>query len=297
METEVPNTYVAYGHGIKSAIPLPELQIAAAPAEITILLGKAAGFRSKVEVQSRFFLASSTEVLLTWEDVGQFAIRNGSVVVEPAPGVEAEVLRLYLLGAVLGTVLHYRGQLILHASAVAMNGGAVVFLGDQGGGKSTTAAALYTRGYALVADDVTPIRFEHGIPITYPGYPRIKLWPEAAVKLGYSLETLPRIVFEDDKRSLHCPQGFNSTPLPVRRIYILSPEEAEDKIEPVNLRDALMELVRHSYCHKLLAATGFAAHFFQCNDLVKKIPIRRISSSKSLHSLPKLVKMIEDDLA
>ena len=48
--------------------------------------------------------------------------------VDPLPGVEDSLLRLPLLGAVFSAVIHQRGFLGLHASAVAIDGHAVEFL-------------------------------------------------------------------------------------------------------------------------------------------------------------------------
>ena len=52
---------------------------------------------------------------------------------------------------------HLRGQLSLHASAVSIEGRAAVFIGASGSGKSTFAAYLGGRGYAMLADDVAHI--------------------------------------------------------------------------------------------------------------------------------------------
>ena len=60
----------------------------------------------------------------------------------------------YLLGPVLGFVLRLRGVTTMHASAVCVDGKAIAFVGPQGAGKSTTAAALLSRGCPVITDDV-----------------------------------------------------------------------------------------------------------------------------------------------
>ena len=60
-----------------------------------------------------------------------------------------EDVATYLLGPVLGLLLRLRGVPCLHASAVAFGDSAVAFAGSEGAGKSTTAAALASRGHAV----------------------------------------------------------------------------------------------------------------------------------------------------
>ncbi len=46
----------------------------------------------------------------------------------------------YLLGPVLGLLLRLRGRVCMHASGVVIQGGALLFIGAEGAGKSTTSA-------------------------------------------------------------------------------------------------------------------------------------------------------------
>ena len=52
----------------------------------------------------------------------------------------------YLLGPVLGLLLRFRGVTCLHASAVAIGDSVIAFVGAEGAGKSTTAAAFARPG-------------------------------------------------------------------------------------------------------------------------------------------------------
>ena len=82
-------------------------------------------------------------VRFRWPGVGACEVRDGrEIAVDPAPGVDADLLSTYLLGPALGVLLHQRGGLVLHASAVTVGGGCVAFLADAGWGKSTLAATL-----------------------------------------------------------------------------------------------------------------------------------------------------------
>lgn len=79
-----------------------------------------------------------------------------------------------------------RGELTLHASALATNNRAALLLGQSGAGKSTLAAILASRPEMnLLADDTSPISFEgdeHAFVST--GDPELWLLEDARVALG-----------------------------------------------------------------------------------------------------------------
>ncbi|NEX18412.1 MAG: hypothetical protein C1943_17865 [Halochromatium sp.] len=89
------------------------------------------------------------------KDVARYRVQDGrEILVDPLPDADPGDVRLWLLGTALGALLHQRGLLPLHVSALALSGGAYAFCGDSGAGKSTLAAALHRRGLALLTDDV-----------------------------------------------------------------------------------------------------------------------------------------------
>lgn len=74
-----------------------------------------------------------------------------------------------------------------------LRGRAVLFSGDPGYGKSTTAGALALRGVPVLSDDIVPLELTGGEIWATPGYPRECLWPEAVEKLAGTVEALPRL--------------------------------------------------------------------------------------------------------
>src|SRR5688500_8685218 len=146
----VPN-YAAYGLKIDSTLHLPELPAVDGGPDVIVRFSKEeyplpdAGDEGLIH-------ATGVEALLYFGTVGHFSVREGrEIVISPVPNAHDRSLRLVVLGAGLGTILYQRGLLTLHASAVATAGGAIAFMAERGMGKSTTAAAMYSRGYWLVA--------------------------------------------------------------------------------------------------------------------------------------------------
>lgn len=257
--------------------------------------------RRSLSGAAKGFHATIQETHLFWREVGTFLVRRGrEIVVDPAPEVEERVLRLFILGPALAVLLHQRGRLVLHASAVAIDGEVIAFPGGPGWGKSTMAAALHARGHGVVADDVTAVQLDMDRPMLVPGFPQLKLWPEAAVSsLGDDLQTLPRLHPELEKRARRVARSFPSASLPLRRIYVLAEGESQ-RIEPLPAQEGLVELVRHSYVARLLQdaeSAELSSHFFQCSRVVKTVPIRRLRRPKYLPALSDLARLVEEDLA
>jgi hypothetical protein len=292
-------SYVAYGLYIESAFPLPELVPATdAPAQGTVRMGTPDLLSFPPSDLADGNDTRTDEIRLTYPGVGSFLVRDGcQIVVERSDGVPDEVVRLFLLGPALGVLLRQRGYLTLHASAVAIQGQAVVFLGHKGCGKSTMAAALHARGHAVVADDIVAVRMEQERAVVYPGFPRLKLWPEALSALGEDAQTLSRLHPEWEKRSRPVVDSFYRRPLSLGRLYVLA-DGNEPVVESPTPQSCLMELVRHAYAPGSLQTTDIAAvHLRQCGELVNRIPVRRLRRPRSLAGLPSLACLVEEDVA
>ena len=267
-----------------------------AACDINLCLGKVI---SPPPTKGLKWFVTSEEAYLSWKDIGTFCVRKGNeIVVDPASDVDQSSLCLFILGPVLGMLLHQRGLLVLHASVVAINDGVVAFLGDQGWGKSTIAAALHSHGHSIFADDILPLDIDgmQSRLMVHPGIPQIKLWPDSVTSLGEDPQKLPRVRPEIEKRIRLINHNCSQKPLPLERIYVLAKGMVQE-IKLLSQKEAFLNLIRHSYAVYLLEATGTAAtNFQQCHKIVNNVPIARLQRPFSLSALPELVKLVEEDV-
>lgn len=290
-------SYVAFGLGIRSALPLPELIADEAKAsDVTIRLGKVEDAPDN-PAQVTFTFSNAETICIRSKDVGRFMLKGGrEIVVDPILGTDESALRLFILGPALSLLLYQRGLLALHGSAVAVGGHAAVFLGHSGWGKSTTAAALHARGHSVVADDTVAIQTDSsGLHLVLPGFPQLKLWPDAALSLGETLEALPQIHSSLDKRARRVAEGFSTAPLPLKVVYVLAEGDTQG-IESLRPQEALIELVRHSYGIRLISSMGGSTNFLRCACLVRHLPVCRLIRPRSLPGLADMARMIEQDI-
>jgi len=294
--------YAGYGLCIQSALPLPELiPVTGALPDLSIRWGETGRSRPAHVAANGYVDVAPGDAYLFWEQVGAFRVRDGQeIIVEPLPGVEERLLRLPLLGIVIGAALQQRGLLALHASAVAIHGEAVALLGASGAGKSTVAAALHARGHALVADDLVAVDLERdAVPMVLPAFPQLKLSPEAAAALlGDDPDSLPPLADGVPKRARQTIAGFSLQARPLSGVYVLSSDTAAG-MTPLSPREAFLELVRHSYGIRAFSR-GFggvaARHMEQCARVVNHTFVRRLAREERLAKIQCLAWQIEQDL-
>jgi hypothetical protein len=219
--------------------------------------------------------------LLTVAQVGRFLIRQGSeIVVDPDPEASERNVQLFLLGSAFGALLHQRGLMPLHANAIVLDGRAFAFCGHSGAGKSTMAAWFHDRGHPVLADDVCVIGFgADGVPIAFPGVPRLRLWRQALEEFGRDAGDYQRSFDALDKYDVPIDAGSESGPVPLAAVYLLG-KAAEDArggtIERLTGIAAVDALVANTYRGLYLETIGgIGPHLATCIRLAKSVPIFR----------------------
>ncbi|NBV24387.1 MAG: hypothetical protein EBS05_21015 [Proteobacteria bacterium] len=199
--------YRAYNLVIESPTPLPPLPAdgTGGPPDVVIRQASVAADGLPVARSRRAFAHVGENVVwLDVKGVARFLIERGEAITfEPYAGADDDTLRLYLLGSGLGALLHQRGHLVLHANAVQVGDGAVLFAGVSGAGKSTTAAVFHQKGYRVIADDVTAV---DGEGRALGGSPHLKLWEDALDQLKISKDGHPQPLRQPG-RSASDPHG------------------------------------------------------------------------------------------
>ncbi|MBE9213101.1 serine kinase [Plectonema cf. radiosum LEGE 06105] len=296
------NIYYAYGLTIHSEICIPEFvcaELDAVASDVTVCVKHGISLdnylASEILNQYGYLNITLKTATVFVQGMGLIFVEDGNkIVIIPQPDASEEIIRLYLVGTVMAILLYQRGLLVLHGSAVEIEGNCAIFLGASGAGKSSTIAALNAHGYSIIADDVAAVNTTKKPNTVYPAFPQIKLGSELCTSLGYDFDSLHFLGLEE-KRGYRLKQGFNRTPLPIRRIYTLAFGE-EFSITPLKPQEAVIELIRHSR-PTTLYHNGGASHFLQCAALAKECTIHRLVRPRNLSLLPELVKLVEEHVA
>jgi hypothetical protein len=209
----------------------------------------------------------------------------------------------YLVGPIMGLLLRVRGAVCLHASAVNIADRAIIFLGSEGAGKSTTAAAFARQGFPALCDDIVALIEREQQFHVLPAYRRINLWPDSVKLLYGSPEALPQITPDWEKRCLelgeHGETRFEERALPIGAIYVLgnSTPNSGKSVEAISQKTAMMTLVTNTYATNFLDAKQRAEEFAVLSRLVDAVPVRQINAPREAVGPQELCTVIRQDFA
>ncbi len=240
---------------------------------------------------------TAQEFWLDIKDVARFLIRNGNeIVIDPIPGIDEDSIRLFLLGSAFGALLFQRGALVLHGNAIQIDDKCMICVGDSGAGKSTLAAGFVKRGYSILSDDVVPVDEKCR---ALPGFPRIKLWQDAADRLDISTENLRRIRPDLEKFNFPLERHFSDQALPVRWIYVLDSHDRPDiLVEPIQGMDRFARLHDNTYRVNFLQGMELMPEHLQlCSRLSRHIRLVKITRPSLGFGLETLMDRILTDVA
>jgi hypothetical protein len=297
--------YRAFGLSVSSEYELPELETVA-PLErpdVRIILGETPPELAGATVCRPQLQIAPQSLLLKVRAAGDFWIRNGNeMILNPLPDAPPETVRLFLLGSAFGAVLHQRGILPIHGSALTYQGQALILTGISGAGKSTLAAALVRKGCKLLTDDVAAVTFDSaGTPWAQPAYPQQKLWWDSAVMMKLATGRLIRVMADMEKYAVPAIGRYHAEPAALTAVFHLV-KPADDEavmlcLEPVRGVDKLPLILRNVYRPRFVKGLGIQGeHLQRCFRLAEKVKTARVYRTWDLGELEELAERVFQQL-
>jgi hypothetical protein len=292
--------YYAFGLRIRSDLEFAELTPTdAGPADLEIHLGPT-GYAKPQDLEDTVFEFHEDKIFMCWPIVGGFLLTGTSRIdIEPTPGIDPAWIAFPLLGPVISILLHKRGSLIMHASAIAIGNKSAIFAGDKMAGKSTTAAAFIRAGHELLTDDVLSVEFGPDGPWISPGFPQLKLAEDAENAMALSnAERSPVLHPGFEKRQSRLTSGFSNEKIQPTRVYVLQ-RGTKAEITPLEPVEALKAVIQFSYIirfqsHRMGAEPG---HLANCAKFTNLVQVCRLEVPTGLHLIDQAVRLVESDLS
>ena len=293
------HSYRIAGLAVASEIELKGV-VAASPSaapDVTLRAGRVPEALEGITAHGARWQIAGDRFLLRIPDFARFLLIAGrEVVFEALPGVALSELSGFLIGTVFGMLLHQRGYVVLHASAVRVNDRAVLFCGPSGSGKSTLAAALAQRGFPLVTDDVCALTLDAaGTPIVQSDGRRLKLWEEAIAKLDLADRRGGRVNSRTEKFFVE-PSASHAEALPLGAVYMLreaNPPHAAG-IERPTAVDAAILLRRNAYRPNIVARVGQRENYFLAAGQVGNTHgVFHLTRVRDFAAMPEVIAMLQ----
>jgi hypothetical protein len=293
--------YKAYGLGIKSSIEFPELLSGNADLNVIIQFQSTESTLLEVPEEKNHNIASdkssNLDIPFFWDNEFIFRVINGKkIIVNPKTSLNLVFLRALILGQGLGIILHQRGYLVLHGSAVNMNQGAVAFLGPCGYGKSTTTLALNKRGYPLIADDVLAVKLDGNTPMIFPSFSGIKVFEDVIEHITDYPNSFTKIHPDVQKYLYNPKKSFSLDPVSLKMIYILEKDGRNEISSSLRSQEKLIGLIKNTYPKPLFGSAEKTHNLFQCKNLLEKVPVKRLSILHSFKKLEEVMRTVEKDV-
>ncbi|WP_010678067.1 phosphoenolpyruvate carboxykinase (ATP) [Bacillus timonensis] len=290
--------YKAYGFYLKSEISLPELPQVCSNVihDIEIITEDVTDLWVQLSDTYNAFVIKENLVMFQVPNIAIFAISNGNqILITPLEGYDEDVVRLYILGICMGSVLLQRKIVPLHGSAVEINGKAYAFVGNSGAGKSTLASTFVKQGFKLLSDDVIAVIFKDDNPIPYvtPSYPQQKLWEESLNKLDMEAKDYRSIYGRETKYSVPV-SNYSSENLPLAGVFEIMKTDNDDiKISEIEKLESFYTLYYHTFQNCLIQGLGLMDwHFKTTTKIIENIKMNRVQRPVSSYTAPQLVSLI-----
>ncbi len=263
-------SYCVSGLGVASELALPGLIPAEAgaggAADIVIRSGDVPTELEGATARGPSWQLGGDRFLLTVPGVIRMLLIGGrEMVFATERGVSAEEAAIFLSSTGFGILLHQRGRIVLHASAVRVQDNAVLFCGPSGAGKSTLAAALVDSGYDLVTDDFCGISIHaDGTPWVEPDGRHLKLWQNSIERLSLTDRRAAAVRPAIEKYYVE-PRAATAAALPLAAIYVL--REARPPFAPgigrPNIVDAGLMVRNNAYRPAMVRRMAQMGLYFQ----------------------------------
>ena len=196
-----------------------------------------------------------------------------------------------LVDQVWPRILAHRGDLVLHAAGVLGPGGAILFVGESGRGKSTLAASLHQRGHPLLGDDAIVMSARDGAARCRAVYRSLRLFPDSITSLFDQPVRRSQVADYTDKENIHLTVSEASgDDHRVKATFFIDPDGGSERacVEALSPGDACMRMVEHSFWLDPTDMARTARKLASASALANAVPAYKLAYPRDYRKLDEL---------
>jgi hypothetical protein len=206
---------------------------------------------------------------LSFDDFGRYAVSlDGREAICEADAVTLERSERFLFAQVLPLAAVLQGLDVVHAGAVAWDGGVIALVGPSGAGKTTLATRLVARGAMLVTDDALALEMTDAHIVAHPGPPFVAIAAGDAALAEGALTSMGPQRGASDKPHFVAPVCDRA--LPLSAIYYLEPR-VEFRLAPAS-DEVAPRLLAHAAAPYVLTPDRLLEHLDVVTRITTSVP-------------------------
>lgn len=234
---------------------------------------------------------------MRFPDNADFIVSNDTQSVNciPLPNVPVATCEHLYINQVHPLLRYKQGKLVLHGSAVSVDGRSLAFIAQAGRGKSTLAAAFAVSGFAFLSDDCIEIEFDVSRYYVMPSHPSIRLWKDSEVAVLSTAVTLaPPVHYTSKSRFIAGAEiAYCDQPRPLAKIFLLGDGSAPSvRIKRLGSSEAIASLLDHSFILDVEDKSQLKSHFDRLAALVNKAPCFHLDFPRRYEELGTVLERI-----
>jgi hypothetical protein len=241
---------------------------------------------------------------LRFPGLADFCLAAGATEIScyPLPETSRESIEHLLLDQVLPRCLANQGKVMLHASAVRLKAGLILFIGDSGAGKSTLAGNFHQAGNPAVSDDCLWIKASKGQVKAGPTYGGLRLWDDSLQALFSADQVTTTIAHYTTKKRVPLDEcgRLGKEGLPVLAVILLAPVDQVSTsailLERLSRREAFIAMLKQTFQLDVTDLQRMTRHIKALGRIVPKVRAYRLSMPREYAMLPKVRERILEEV-
>jgi hypothetical protein len=244
-----------------------------------------------------YFFRGDPDYVIRFPGIADFSISADGRDVRCAAlaGVEQGTLDHLFINQVRPLARSRAGELVLHASAVALDSRrCVAFAAPSGRGKSTLAASFARAGMPMLTDDALTLATDGGDYFGTPGHPSVRLWEDASRALiPAGAPVAPPVEYTPKARfGAHSALPFCREQRRLACIFLLGESQADIATERVAPSAAVMGLVANSFLLDIDQRDALAEHFDELSRIAGRLPLFRLDYPRRFEDLARVRRAV-----
>jgi hypothetical protein len=195
---------------------------------------------------------------------------------------------------VLHRVIAHRGELVLHAGGIVIQGRAVAITADTGRGKSTLTASLHAAGHPILGDDALVVTNDNAGHHVRAVYPSLRLNPDSAATFFPGEEGRPMAHYSPKR---HLPVGETAETAPLAALFVLGAPADAISARRLPPAEACMTIIANSFALDPTDKDRAREKLAKAATLANTVPIWELRYPRDYARLPEVHRTMHGLLA